>query len=173
MIPQLPKPKYEFLTLIKWLFTIIFCQLLCATVNKDFDNSILRMELYLQLILWGFFNSLWWFSSFSIVYEEQFSKVVHFLLMLYFQGPVEVAVVFLKDSPENKTQDVRHKNKLRLSFKDFLKKSVTIILLFTGLFLPCVIFALWLKYCRYRIKYYSINLSESSSKHYLYSLAYT
>ena len=42
--------------------------------------------------------------------------------MLYFQGPVEVAVVFLKDSPENKTQDVRHKNKLRLSFKDFLKK---------------------------------------------------
>ena len=124
MIPQLPKPKYEFLTLIKWLFTIIFCQLLCATVNKDFDNSILRMELYLQLILWGFFNSLWWFSSFSIVYEEQFSKVVHFLLMLYFQGPVEVAVVFLKDSPENKTQDVRHKNKLRLSFKDFLKKSV-------------------------------------------------
>nr|XP_022315801.1 dedicator of cytokinesis protein 7-like isoform X2 [Crassostrea virginica] len=38
------------------------------------------------------------------------------------QGPVEVAVVFLKDSPENKTQDVRHKNKLRLSFKDFLKK---------------------------------------------------
>ncbi|XP_056020103.1 dedicator of cytokinesis protein 7-like isoform X2 [Ostrea edulis] len=38
------------------------------------------------------------------------------------QGPVEVAVVFLKDSPENKTQDVRHRNKLRLSFKDFLKK---------------------------------------------------
>ncbi|XP_052686724.1 dedicator of cytokinesis protein 7-like isoform X4 [Crassostrea angulata] len=38
------------------------------------------------------------------------------------QGPVEVAVVFLKDSPENKSQDVRHRNKLRLSFKDFLKK---------------------------------------------------
>ncbi|XP_061192678.1 dedicator of cytokinesis protein 7-like isoform X2 [Saccostrea echinata] len=38
------------------------------------------------------------------------------------QGPVEVAVVFLKDSPENKAQDVRHRNKLRLSFKDFLKK---------------------------------------------------
>lgn len=37
---------------------------------------------------------------------------------------MEVAVVFLKDSPENKSQDVRHRNKLRLSFKDFLKKYV-------------------------------------------------
>lgn len=46
--------------------------------------------------------------------------------LIFVQGPVEVAVVFLKDSPENKSQDVRHRNKLRLSFKDFLKKYVQV-----------------------------------------------
>ena len=124
MIPQLPKPKYDFFNSYKMIVHYNLLSTAMCYGKLKIDNSILRMGLYLQLILWGFFNSLWWLSSTSIVYVEQFSKIVHFLLMLYFQGPVEVAVVFLKDSPENKTQDVRHKNKLRLSFKDFLKKSV-------------------------------------------------
>ncbi|XP_052274365.1 dedicator of cytokinesis protein 7-like isoform X2 [Dreissena polymorpha] len=38
------------------------------------------------------------------------------------QGPFEVANVFLKDVAEGKAVGMKHHNKLRLSFKDFLKK---------------------------------------------------
>ncbi|KAK3089282.1 hypothetical protein FSP39_002319 [Pinctada imbricata] len=38
------------------------------------------------------------------------------------QGPVEVALVFLKESTDSKPADPKHRNKLRLCFKDFLKK---------------------------------------------------
>ena len=46
------------------------------------------------------------------------------------QGPLEVALVFLSEVAEGKQVPTRHHNKLRLCFKDFLKKWV--------LYLPAV-----------------------------------
>ena len=40
------------------------------------------------------------------------------------KGPLEIALVFLRDVAEGKQPAARHHNKLRLCFKDFLKKFV-------------------------------------------------
>lgn len=42
--------------------------------------------------------------------------------LLSLQGPVEVAIVFLKEVIQKPDQITKHHNKLRLCFKDFLKK---------------------------------------------------
>ena len=44
----------------------------------------------------------------------------------YAQGPVEIAMVFLAPLADGKSAPTKHHNKLRISFKDFLKKYVSI-----------------------------------------------
>ena len=46
--------------------------------------------------------------------------------MLLRQGPVEIAMVFLAPLADGKSAPTKHHNKLRISFKDFLKKYVSI-----------------------------------------------
>lgn len=45
-----------------------------------------------------------------------------YLACFVLQGPVEVATVFLNDVVEGRITPTRHHNKLRLCFKNFLKK---------------------------------------------------
>jgi hypothetical protein len=45
------------------------------------------------------------------------------------QGPVEVATVFLSELAEGRVSANRHHNKLRLSFKDFLRRQAIFKLL--------------------------------------------
>lgn len=50
----------------------------------------------------------------------------YFNTLFMFQGPVEVATVFLTEIVEGRAAPTRHHNKLRLCFKDFIKKLVDI-----------------------------------------------
>ena len=56
--------------------------------------------------------------------SKYYFPLVVLILICFFalQGPVEVATVFLTELVEGQVTPTRHHNKLRLCFKDFLKK---------------------------------------------------